>query len=72
MRAWTNLGISLANLADYDNSARYYVRALALNAKATAVWSYLHTSLTCAGRQDLLPAVDARDLLALQKALPLE
>lgn len=72
MRAWTNMGISLANLTDYDASARYYVRALALNPRASAVWSYLRTSLTCAGRQDLLPAADAEDLLALQKALPLE
>ncbi|KAI7842283.1 hypothetical protein COHA_003924 [Chlorella ohadii] len=72
MRAWTNMGISLANLTDYDASARYYVRALALNPRAVAVWSYLRTSLTCAGRQDLLPAADAEDLLALQKALPLE
>ena len=36
MRAWTNMGISLANLTDYDASARYYVRALALNPKASA------------------------------------
>jgi len=36
MRAWTNMGISLANLADYDASARYYVRALALNPRASA------------------------------------
>ena len=126
MRAWTNMGISLANLSDYEPSARYYVRALALNPRATAgehrrgkngrealtlplasaacrheallcllnpysptldpgpptpppslppclaVWGYLRTSLTCAGRQDLLPSVDSEDLLALQKALPLE
>ena len=37
-----------------------------------AVWGYLRTSLTCAGRQDLLPAVDAEDLLTLQQALPLD
>ncbi|EFN57424.1 hypothetical protein CHLNCDRAFT_21245 [Chlorella variabilis] len=72
MRAWTNMGISLANCADYDGSARYYVRALALNSKAGAVWGYLRTSLTCAERADLLPAVDAHDLPALQQALPLE
>lgn len=36
MRAWTNMGISLANLTDYDASARYYVRALALNPRAAA------------------------------------
>ena len=26
MRAWTNMGIGLANLADYEQSARYYIR----------------------------------------------
>lgn len=30
------MGISLANLTDYDASARYYVRALALNPRASA------------------------------------
>lgn len=34
-------GISLANLSDYDQSARYYVRALALNPRASGVWGYL-------------------------------
>jgi hypothetical protein len=48
------------------------VRALALNAGAGAVWGYLRTSLTCAERQDLLAAAEARDLAALQAALPLE
>lgn len=37
-----------------------------------AVWGYLRTSLTCAARQDLLAAVDAEDLPALQRELPLE
>ena len=66
------MGIGLANLADYEQSARYYVRALSLNPRASAVWSYLRTSLTCSSRADLLPAADAEDLLALQQALPLE
>lgn len=30
------MGISLANLGDYDASARYYVRALALNPRASS------------------------------------
>ena len=71
MRAWTNMGISLANLADYEGSARYYVRALALNPRAAAVWGYLRTSLACAGRLDLTGALDREDLAALQEALPL-
>ena len=31
MRAWTNMGISQANVGQYDLSARYYIRALGLN-----------------------------------------
>lgn len=31
MRAWTNMGISQANVGQYDLSSRYYVRALGLN-----------------------------------------
>ena len=71
MRAWTNMGISLANIGDYEGSARYYVRALALNRRATAVWGYLRTSLSCAAREDLMPAADAEDIDALLKSLPL-
>lgn len=58
--------------ADYNASSAYYVRALALNPNASTVWGYLRTSLACAGRQDLRAAAEAQDLLALQKALPLE
>lgn len=71
MRAWTNMGISYANVGDYEASARYYVRALALNPGAPHVWGYLRTSLACAGRTELLPAVESEDLGALQQALPL-
>ena len=31
MRAWANMGISQANLGNYDASARFYIRALGLN-----------------------------------------
>jgi peroxin-5 len=72
MRAWTNMGISYANIGDYDASARYYVRALGMNQAATHVWGYLRTSLACAGRTDLMPAVDAEDLSTLQEQLPLQ
>ena len=65
------MGISLANIGDYEGSARYYVRALALNRRATAVWGYLRTSLSCAAREDLMPAADAEDIDALLKSLPL-
>ena len=36
MRAWTNMGISQANVGQYDASARYYVRALGLNPRWAA------------------------------------
>ncbi len=71
MRAWTNMGISYANLGDYIASGAYYVRALGLNPDASHVWSYLRTSLACAGRSELLGAVESRDLNALRAALPL-
>lgn len=71
MRAWTNMGISYANLGDYMSSAAYYVRALSLNPGASHVWGYLRTSLACAGQIELLGAVDKHDMQGLQKALPL-
>lgn len=37
MRAWTNMGISYANLGDYERSGRFYVRALGLNSGADHV-----------------------------------
>ncbi|PNW73046.1 hypothetical protein CHLRE_14g616750v5 [Chlamydomonas reinhardtii] len=72
MRAWTNMGISYANLGVYNRSAAFYVRALGLNAAAEHVWGYLRTSLACAGKLELMGAVDAKDLTQLQAALPLE
>jgi hypothetical protein len=39
--------------------------------RGEAVWGYLRTSLVCAGRSDLLAALDEKDLEQLQKALPL-
>jgi peroxin-5 len=71
MRAWTNMGISLANLGDYTKSARFYVRALGLNPLASHVWGYLRTALACGGRLDLMEAVDAMDVGKLAQALPL-
>ena len=60
-----------ANVGEYEASARYYVRALGLNERAANVWTYLRTSLTCAGKNELLQAVDDEDLAALSSALPL-
>lgn len=65
------MGISYSNLADYDASARYYVRALSLNSRAAAVWSYLRTALMCGGRTDLLPVAQAEDIQRLSAELPL-
>ena len=36
------------------------------------MWGYLRTSLACAGKLELMGAVDAKDLTQLQAALPLE
>jgi peroxin-5 len=71
MRAWTNMGISYANLGDYKASAAYYVRALSMNPQAEHVWGYLRTSLACGGEVELLNVVEAKDLQALQAALPI-
>ena len=60
-----------ANIGEYEASARYYVRALGLNERAANVWTYLRTSLTCAGKNELLQAVDDEDLATLSSALPL-
>jgi peroxin-5 len=55
----------------YEESIRYYVRALAMNPKADNAWQYLRISLSCASRPDLLDACERRDLEALQKEYPL-
>lgn len=58
-------------MGSYEASARYYVRALVLNPRASNVWGYLRNSLACAGLMDLVPAVESEDLGALEQALPL-
>lgn len=60
-----------ANVGNYDASARYYVRALSLNPRATNVWGYLRTSLACSGKLELMQAVDEEDLAQLQTELPI-
>lgn len=60
-----------ANIGDYEASIRFYGRALRLNSQAAPVWSYLRTSVTCAGRDELLQAVDDEDLEAITAAMPL-
>ena len=37
--------LAQANVGDYEASARYYVRALSMNSRASNVWGYLRTSL---------------------------
>ncbi|KAL1814130.1 hypothetical protein ACET3Z_024195 [Daucus carota] len=71
VRAWANMGISYANQGMYEDSIRYYVRALAMNPKADNAWQYLRISLSCASRNDMLDACDARNLDVLQKEFPL-
>ncbi|GLT83786.1 hypothetical protein SLE2022_020570 [Rubroshorea leprosula] len=71
VRAWANMGISYANQGMYEESIRYYVRALTMNPKADNAWQYLRISLSCASRNDLLEACDARNLDLLNKEFPL-
>ncbi|KAG0467975.1 hypothetical protein HPP92_017303 [Vanilla planifolia] len=71
VRAWANMGISYANQGRYEESVRYYVRALAMNPKADNAWQYLKISLRFASRTDMLEACDARNLDILQKEFPL-
>jgi peroxin-5 len=71
VRAWCNMGIGYANQGAYAESAAYYVRALSLNPAADGVWGYLRISLSCIGRDDLMPALDAHDLAPLLREFPL-
>lgn len=68
VRAVVNLAISYGNLGEYDAAAKEYVRALGMNAQNDQVWGYLRTVLICAGRMDLLPAIDQRDVGVLGNA----
>ncbi|KAL0824422.1 hypothetical protein Bca101_048099 [Brassica carinata] len=69
VRALANMGISYANQGMYKESIPYYVRALAMNPKADNAWQYLR--LSCASRQNLIQACEARNLDVLQKEFPL-
>ncbi|CDY66435.1 BnaC02g12360D [Brassica napus] len=73
VRALANMGISYANQdrGMYKESIPYYVRALAMNPKADNAWQYLRLSLSCASRQNLIQACEARNLDVLQKEFPL-
>ncbi|KAE8713747.1 Peroxisome bioproteinsis protein 5 [Hibiscus syriacus] len=71
VRAWANMGISYANQGMYEESIRYYVRALAMNPKADNAWQYLRISLSSASRNDMVEACDSRNLEVLQKEFPL-
>lgn len=70
LKGWSHVTMQ-ANVGEYELSARYYVRALSLNARSSNVWGYLRTSLSCSGRLDLIPSVDDEDLALLQQQLPL-
>ena len=63
---WADMSLSLTAIHFYLPCS-----ALALNPHAHSVWGYLRTSLACAGRTDLVEAVDREDLKSLQQALPL-
>ncbi|XP_044472597.1 peroxisome biogenesis protein 5 isoform X2 [Mangifera indica] len=65
VRAWANMG------GMYEDSIRYYVRALAMNPKSDNAWKYLSISLSSASRNDMLEACNLRNLDVLQKEFPL-
>jgi peroxin-5 len=56
-RGRLNLGISHANLQNYEGAARAYLSALRLNPDATHIWSYLRIAFTCMERFDLVQKV---------------
>jgi hypothetical protein len=60
-----------ANIGNYETSARFYIRALGMNPRASSTWGYLRTSLACSGRMDLMELVHDSNLDALSKELPL-
>ncbi|VAI85903.1 unnamed protein product [Triticum turgidum subsp. durum] len=55
----------------YEDSIRYYVRAVSMNPKADNAWQYLRISLGNASRSDMIAACDSRNLDVLQKEFPL-
>ncbi|CAM8995553.1 unnamed protein product [Rhodiola kirilowii] len=71
VRAWVNMGIGYANQGSYEESIRYYVRALAMNPKADNAWQYLRISLSNSPRTDMLQACNDRNIDLLQKEFPL-
>ncbi|KAH0937586.1 hypothetical protein HID58_005047, partial [Brassica napus] len=60
VRAWANMGISYAN--------QVRVPLLVINTLlCSCAWQYLRLSLSCASRQDLIEACEARNLDVLQE-----
>lgn len=71
VRAWTNMGIAFANQGKYEESVRFYVRALSMNPSAENAWQYLRIALGGANRHDVWGLCDRHDIDALQKEFPL-
>ncbi|RQM11590.1 hypothetical protein DD237_008429 [Peronospora effusa] len=61
-RGWLNLGISHANLGNYEEATKCYLQALSLNNRADHIWSYLRICFTCMERFDLVKLADTRDI----------
>ncbi|KAI9922560.1 hypothetical protein PsorP6_000097 [Peronosclerospora sorghi] len=61
-RGWLNLGISHANLGNYEEATKCYLQALSLNSRADHIWSYLRICFTCMERFDLVKMADTRDI----------
>jgi peroxin-5 len=62
-RGWMNLGISHANLQQYPEAARAYIKALHLSPEARHIWGYLRVVLSCMERFDLVQMSGKEDAL---------
>lgn len=69
-RGWLNLGISHANLGNYQEATKCYLQALSLNDRADHIWSYLRICFTCMERFDLVKLADTRNVDLFQAEFP--
>lgn len=68
-----NLGISHANLSQYEDAAKAYVKALHLSPEAKHIWGYLRVVLSCMERYDLVQLSGKEDsLYEIARALGVE
>jgi peroxin-5 len=69
-RGWLNLGISHANMGQYEEAAKCYLQALQQNNHADHIWGYLRIAFTCIERFDLVKRTDMKDAYGFQDIFP--